>query len=65
MPIAILYCEELKEYDFGEGHPFRGDRYLIFPKFLRSRLPRDDNYRFLEAESAADEDLKLARALIN
>ncbi len=57
MAFAILYRQGLKEYDFGEGHPFRGDRYEIFPRFLRENLPEDDNYRVLEAEKAADEDL--------
>ena len=55
--IAILYREELKEYDFGPGHPFRGDRYQIFPKFLKENLPEDDNYRFLQSGWASDEDL--------
>jgi len=59
MAIAILYREELKEYDFGPGHPFRGDRYKIFPKFLTENLPEDDNYKFLSAEPATDEDLLL------
>ena len=57
MPLAILYREELKEYDFGPGHPFRGDRYEIFPRFLKERLAEDDNYRFLKAEAVSDEDL--------
>ena len=57
--IAILYREELKEYDFGPGHPFRGDRYRIFPSFLKENLPEDDNYRFLKSEWASDEDLLL------
>lgn len=57
MAVAILYREELKEYDFGPGHPFRGDRYKIFPKFLRENLSEDDNYRFLEAQPATEEDL--------
>ncbi|MHA2313753.1 MAG: histone deacetylase family protein [Candidatus Hermodarchaeia archaeon] len=56
--IGILYREELEDYDFGEGHPFRGDRYQIFPTFLRNRLPEDENYRFLQAEPCGDEDLK-------
>jgi acetoin utilization protein AcuC len=47
----------LKEYDFGPGHPFRGDRYETFPPFLRENLSEDDNYRFLKAEQASDEDL--------
>ena len=59
MAIAIIYREELREYDFGPGHPFRGDRYEIFPGFLRENLPEDDNYRFLKAEPCTDEDLLL------
>ena len=57
MAIAILYREELREYDFGPGHPFRGDRYEIFPRFLMQKLNEDDNYRFVQAEPATDEDL--------
>ncbi len=57
MPIAILYREELKEYDFGPGHPFRGDRYEIFPRFLREKLPENDHYHFLQADQAVEKDL--------
>lgn len=56
MAIAILYREELKEYDFGPGHSFRGDRYEIFPRFLREKL-NDDSYQIIQAEWATDEDL--------
>ncbi len=56
MAIAILYREELKEYDFGPGHSFRGDRYEIFPRFLREKLS-DDSYQIIQAEWATDEDL--------
>ena len=59
MTLAILYREELKEYDFGPGHPFRGDRYEIFPKFLQEKLPAKNHYQFLKAEWASDEDLLL------
>ncbi|MEA3253314.1 MAG: histone deacetylase [Chloroflexota bacterium] len=59
MAIAILHREELREYDFGPGHPFRGDRYEIFPKFLRENLGEDDNYRILSADSATEEELLL------
>ncbi|MFC2066586.1 histone deacetylase family protein [Chloroflexota bacterium] len=59
MIVGIIYREELKEYDFGPGHPFRGDRYQIFPQFLRGNLPGDDNYRIMQSESADDEDLLL------
>ncbi len=57
MPIAILYREELKEYDFGPGHPFRGDRYEVFPRFLRENLSEGDNYRVIKSDPATDEDL--------
>ena len=59
MAIGILYQEKLSEYDFGPGHPFRGDRYQLFPKFLRENLAEDDNYRILKAEPASDENLLL------
>ena len=57
MAFALLYRQELSEYDFGPGHPFRGDRYQIFPQFLQENLAEDDNYRLIEAEPATDEDL--------
>jgi len=59
MAIGILYQKELKEYDFGPGHPFRGDRYELFPKFLRENLAEDDNYRIVKSNPASDEDLRL------
>ncbi len=57
MTIAILYREELKEYDFGVGHPFRSDRYQLFTKFLASRLKPDGNYKTIKADWATDEEL--------
>jgi len=59
MAIGILYREELKEYDFGPGHPFRGDRYQVFPQFLRDNLAEDDNYQMLKAGPVTDQDLLL------
>jgi len=58
MTIAVLYRDELKEYDFGPGHPFRGDRYQIFPKYLSEHVKPDSRYRFLKAEPATDDDLR-------
>jgi acetoin utilization protein AcuC len=57
MTVAILYRDELKEYDFGPGHPFRSDRYIAFPGFLQSRLSPDHCYKILSAEWATEEDL--------
>jgi len=59
LPASILYSEGLKEYDFGPGHPFRGDRYEIFPSFLKKTLSEDDNYRMFEAEMVSDEELMM------
>ena len=59
MGSIILYREELKEYDFGPGHPFRGDRYEVFPRFLKQNLPANGNYRVIEADPATDQDLQL------
>jgi acetoin utilization protein AcuC len=57
MTVAILYRDELKEYDFGSGHPFHGDRYGVFMQLLKNRLPPDDYYRILAAEPATEADL--------
>jgi acetoin utilization protein AcuC len=56
MTLAILYRDELSEYDFGPGHPFRGDRYEIFPRFLKEKIP-DPFFQILEAQWASDDDL--------
>jgi acetoin utilization protein AcuC len=58
--LAILYGEELREYDFGAGHPFRGERYPKFFRFLCENLS-DAHYKYeiINAEKAADEDLLL------
>lgn len=63
---AILWSEELKEYDFGAGHPFRGRRYTMIHRFLTENLPEKD-YQIISAEPAKDEDLLLicTRAYIN
>lgn len=59
MAVAILYRDELREYDFGPGHSFRGDRYVDFHRFLTEQLPENNNYRIVEADWASDDDLLL------
>jgi acetoin utilization protein AcuC len=54
---AILYRDELKEYDFGVGHPFRSDRYKNFIRFLKQQLPGEEYYRIIPAEPASLDDL--------
>lgn len=57
MPFAILYRPELREYSFGSGHPFRGDRFKLFADFLGQKLAPDDNYLVIQAEPATESDL--------
>jgi len=57
--IPVIYREELREYDFGPGHPFRGDRYKIFPQFLKDNLVQDRDFTLIETEPAGEEDLLL------
>ena len=59
MTFALLYRPELREYNFGSGHPFEGNRFEVFPNFLSQKLPPDDQYRVLSADPAGEEDLLL------
>lgn len=59
MAIAVLYREELREYDFGPGHPFRGDRYELFIDVLQQSISPGEHYQVFEAEQAELEDLLL------
>jgi acetoin utilization protein AcuC len=54
---AIIFSNGLNEYDFGEGHPFRGNRYQIFREFLNENLPSEGRYDLLETEPASNEEL--------
>jgi acetoin utilization protein AcuC len=57
MAVAVLYRDELKEYDFGPGHPFRGERFKLFLSLLKKRLSPDDYYQVRAADPATTEDL--------
>lgn len=59
MENCILFNEELKEYDFGAGHPFRGDRYINFYHFLQQHFKEGTDYNLIKAEMATDKDLEL------
>jgi len=47
----------MKEYDFGIGHPLRGDRYNSFISLLHNRIVEGEYYRFITAEPATEADL--------
>lgn len=54
--LAILYRDDLKEYDFGAGHPIRGERYQRFYRFLTENVS-EQIYQIIGTEKAKDEDL--------
>ena len=54
---AILFREEINEYDFGPGHPFHGRRGEDFLNFLKEKTKTD--FLVLKAKKASDEDLSL------
>jgi acetoin utilization protein AcuC len=57
MTVAILYQDDLKEYDFGSGHPFHGDRYASFMTFLKTRLAPDRLYEIIQSAPAGESEL--------
>lgn len=59
MEAAIIYSDGVQEYDFGFGHPFRGNRYTLFIEHLKQYLPEGKAFKFFQADYATDEDLLL------
>lgn len=56
--IVLTFHEKLKQYDLGEGHPFRGDRFVNALKFFESQgLFRLSNIAVVEPKPASKEDL--------
>jgi len=57
---AIIYSDELRNYDFGPGHPFRGDRFASFFQLYKKKLGEDKNFQLVENnEPASDKELEL------
>jgi acetoin utilization protein AcuC len=57
--IGLLYSSKLKNYDFGPGHPFRGDRFESFLSYFNKTLLKRNKFEvFLNEESASDEELE-------
>lgn len=60
MKVGIVYSEQLKNYDFGLGHPFRGDRFRSFMSYFDATLSKSNRFEvFMNEEVAGDEDLEL------
>lgn len=63
MQTAILYHNELASYSFGEGHPFKGDRFQVFFNFLNSRFSsQKDRFKIIQPQPAKDEILRLVHS---
>lgn len=61
MKTALVYSPEIKKYDFGEGHPLRGDRFANFMNFFQERFAtHSQHFERIEPTSATDDQLKLA-----
>jgi acetoin utilization protein AcuC len=65
MPVksAIVYHGGLVEYDFGPGHPFRGDRFTQFMRLVEEyNLLSDPNLELAKPEAAGEKDLLLVHS---
>ena len=61
--VAIVYHEGVSDYDFGQGHPFRGDRFPRFIRLLEENGILDlPGVKLFEPELAIDRDLRLAHS---
>ena len=59
--IGVLYSDELKNYDFGPGHPFRGDRFERFRTYFHETLEKSGIFEVvMNDELASDADLLLS-----
>jgi acetoin utilization protein AcuC len=59
-PVAIIYHEGVARYDFGSGHPFRGDRFSKFMTLVEEKgLLTDPHISMIKPEPANDDDLNL------
>lgn len=60
MKTIMIYSDELKKYDFGEGHPFRSNRFERFLELFQEKLGKDKRFELKENIAlATDEELEL------
>ncbi|MFQ6049581.1 MAG: histone deacetylase family protein [Candidatus Paceibacterales bacterium] len=63
MKTALVYNPEIKNYNFGKGHPFTSERFENFINFLKEKLSNfKDYFEEITPEPATKEDLKLAHS---
>ena len=57
---ALVYSPEIKNYSFGQNHPFASDRFEIFLNFFEKRFAKfKDRFVKIKPKPANDEVLKL------
>ncbi len=60
MKTTIIYSKKLKNYDFGEGHSFRSDRFEKFLELFKEKFGKNESFELSENITlATDEELKL------
>lgn len=62
MKFAIVYNKEIKNYDFGQGHPLRGNRFENFMKFFKPMIARRPNFEIVESKPASENELELVHS---
>lgn len=62
MKSALVYSDSLQCYDFGPGHPFRGDRHADFMKLFMKEIGTSEDIAIVEPTPATDEDLALVHS---
>ena len=59
---ALIYNESMSRYDFGPGHPFRGDRHVNFMKLFMEKVGLNNGFDIIEPTPASDDELQLVHA---
>jgi len=60
LKVAIIKAKDLKKYDFGAGHPFRGERFEDFFSFFEKKIALNDRFEIVTNNNlASDSDLRL------
>lgn len=62
-PIAIVYHSGVTNYDFGPGHPFRGDRFPRFMMLIEEHgFFSNPHVILVQPDAASDDDLLLVHS---
>ncbi|MBN2124457.1 MAG: acetoin utilization protein AcuC, partial [Deltaproteobacteria bacterium] len=62
MRCALVYSDVMQRYDFGPGHPFRGDRHTAFMELFMKEIGTGRGFDIVEPAPAGDEDLQLVHS---